>query len=66
MFPLILSVLVYGTFPVVLAGLLICWHRTRPLPIITSDKQTELESLYLEDELSALESLKAKQDKLQE
>jgi hypothetical protein len=66
MFSLILSVLIYGTPPVVVAGLLICWRRTLPLPTIATDQQNVLaiESLCLKDELSALESLKAKQENL--
>jgi hypothetical protein len=65
MFSLIFTLLVYGTLPLVVAGLIICWYWMRPQPTITSD-YASLGSSYSDDELTALAALQHMQFTLQE
>jgi hypothetical protein len=54
--------MIYCTLAFIVIGLMIFESRTRPRPIVTSKKALRLVELYLGEELSLLQSLKAQQD----
>jgi len=63
-FPIIVAVVVYGTFIGITIGLIVSEYRAHDRPSITSETQLNTHEDFSDEESSALQSLKEQQDEL--
>jgi hypothetical protein len=63
-FPIIATILIYGTFTGLLVGLIVSEYRARPRPSIARETQLRELKTFSQDEISALGSLEGQQEEL--